>query len=126
MPNIARGWELSDGGRTTTIFLRRGMKWSDGHPFTADDFLFWYEDMYKNKELIPTPSLFLSINGKPGEVEKVDTYTVGSDSPILTRFSLRCWPAPRQLGWPFAAWQGGHGRLCPGPLSETVPPQIYV
>ena len=44
VPNIARGWELSDGGRTTTIFLRRGMKWSDGHPFTADDFLFWYED----------------------------------------------------------------------------------
>ncbi len=40
VPNIARGWELSDGGRTTTIFLRRGMKWSDGHPFTADDFLF--------------------------------------------------------------------------------------
>ena len=76
VPNIARGWELSDGGRTTTIFLRRGMKWSDGHPFTADDFLFWYEDMYKNKDLNPTPSLFLSINGKPGEVEKVDTHTV--------------------------------------------------
>jgi len=76
VPNIARGWELSDGGRTTTISLRRGMKWSDGHAFTADDFLFWYEDIYKNKELNPTPSLFLSINGKPGEVEKVDTYTV--------------------------------------------------
>ena len=75
-PNIARGWELSDGGRTTTLLLRRGMKWSDGHPFTADDFIFWYEDIYKNKELVATPTIFLSINGKPGEVEKVDTYTV--------------------------------------------------
>jgi peptide/nickel transport system substrate-binding protein len=75
-PNIARGWELSDDGRTTTLLLRRGMKWSDGHPFTADDFVFWYEDIYKNKELVPTPTIFLSINGKPGEVEKVDTYTV--------------------------------------------------
>jgi peptide/nickel transport system substrate-binding protein len=75
-PNIARGWEVTDGGRTTTIFLRRGMKWSDGHPFTADDFVFWYEDIYQNKELVPTPTLFMTINGKPGEVEKVDTYTV--------------------------------------------------
>src|SRR5919108_3258840 len=76
VPNIAKGWELSDGGRTTTIFLRWGMKWSDGHPFTADDFVFWYEDIYQNKELVPTPTLFMTINGKPGEVEKVDTYTV--------------------------------------------------
>ena len=76
VPNIARGWELSADGRTTTIFLRRGMKWSDGHPFTADDFLFWYEDMYSNKELVATPTLFLSINGKPGTIEKVDTHTV--------------------------------------------------
>lgn len=80
-PNIARGWELSDDGRTTTIFLRRGMKWSDGHPFTADDFVFWYEDMYQNKELVPTPTLFLTINGKPGKIEKVDTYTVRFSFP---------------------------------------------
>ena len=29
------------------------MKWSDGQPFTADDFMFWYEDMYQNKDLNP-------------------------------------------------------------------------
>jgi peptide/nickel transport system substrate-binding protein len=45
VPNIAKGWELQDNGRTLILHLRRGMKWSDGHPFTADDFLFWYEDM---------------------------------------------------------------------------------
>ena len=33
--------------------LRRGMKWSDGQPFTADDFVFWYEDVYQNKDLVP-------------------------------------------------------------------------
>jgi peptide/nickel transport system substrate-binding protein len=76
VPNIAKGWEVSPDGRTTTIFLRRGMKWSDGQPFTADAFLFWFEDVYQNKELVPTPSSFMSINGKPGVVEKVDAYTV--------------------------------------------------
>src|SRR5438132_12078838 len=38
LPNIAKSWEVSDGGRTFTFHLRRGMRWSDGHPFTADDF----------------------------------------------------------------------------------------
>ncbi len=55
VPNIARGWEVSQDGKVTTLLLRRGMKWSDGQPFTADDFVFWYEDVYQNKELVPTP-----------------------------------------------------------------------
>jgi peptide/nickel transport system substrate-binding protein len=75
-PNLAKRWEITDGGRTITISLRRGMKWSDGHPFTADDFLFWYEDIYLNDELMPTKSPVMAINGKPGVMEKVDDYTV--------------------------------------------------
>jgi peptide/nickel transport system substrate-binding protein len=76
VPNIAKAFELSDGGRVTTLQLRRGMKWSDGAPFTADDFVFWFEDMYLNKELTPTGLSPLSINGKPGVIEKVDQYAV--------------------------------------------------
>ena len=68
VPNLAKGWELSADGRITTIFLRRGMKWSDGHPFTADDFMFWYEDMYQNKDLVPTQSPVMTINFKPVEL----------------------------------------------------------
>src|SRR6266700_4118237 len=34
VPNIAKGWEMSPDGRMLTLHLRRGMKWSDGHPFT--------------------------------------------------------------------------------------------
>src|SRR5262249_53207060 len=48
VPNIARGWEVSRDGKLTTLFLRRGMKWSDGQPFTADDFVFWFEDVYQD------------------------------------------------------------------------------
>ena len=76
VPNIARSWEVSPDGKVTTLLLRRGMKWSDGQPFTADDFVFWYEDIYKNKDLIPTPSAAMAINGKQGTIEKADTYTV--------------------------------------------------
>src|SRR5436189_498359 len=40
VPNVARGYELRDGGKVTRVQLRRGMKWSDGTPFTANDFVF--------------------------------------------------------------------------------------
>jgi peptide/nickel transport system substrate-binding protein len=75
-PNLAKGYEMQDGGRTLVLHLRRGMKWSDGKPFTADDFVFWFEDIYRNKDLVPTPSAAMAINGKQGVIEKVDTYTV--------------------------------------------------
>ena len=75
-PNVAKGWETSADGRRTTLSLRKGMKWSDGAPFTADDFMFWYEDMYQNKDLIKSPAPELSANGKPGRIVKVDETTV--------------------------------------------------
>ena len=76
VPNIAKGLEMQDGGRAWLVHLRRGMKWSDGKPFTADDFVFWFEDIYQNKDLMPTPSAAMAINGKQGAIEKVDASTV--------------------------------------------------
>src|SRR5882672_6425949 len=70
-PNIAKGYEMQDGGRTLILHLRRGMKWIDGRPFTADYFTFWFEDMYRNKALAPTPSAAMAIKGKQGEIQKV-------------------------------------------------------
>ncbi|MFN8524571.1 MAG: ABC transporter substrate-binding protein [Chloroflexota bacterium] len=81
VPNIARAFELQDGGRTLIVQLRRGMRWSDGQPFTADDFTFWFEDLYQNKDLVPTPSVQMTINGKPVKIEKVDASTVAYRSP---------------------------------------------
>src|SRR5258708_30114167 len=75
-PNVAKGFEVSADGRRTTLFLRKGMKWSDGAPFTADDFMFWFEDMYQNKDLIKSPAPELAANGKPGRISKVDETTV--------------------------------------------------
>jgi peptide/nickel transport system substrate-binding protein len=52
------------------------MKWSDGHPFTADDFVFWFEDMYQHKDIIATPSPYFATNGKQGTLVKIDDYTI--------------------------------------------------
>jgi peptide/nickel transport system substrate-binding protein len=81
VPNIARGWEVSPDGKVTTLLLRRGMRWSDGQPFTADDFVFWYEDVYNNKDLVPTPLSVMTIGGKPIAIEKIDVSTIRFVSP---------------------------------------------
>jgi len=42
-PNLAERWEVSEDGTTITYYLREGLKWSDGHPFTTEDVLFWWK-----------------------------------------------------------------------------------
>ena len=81
VPNIARDWKVSPDGKVTTLWLRRGMRWSDGAPFTADDFVFWYQDMYLNQELIPVPLTVMTINGTPISLEKVDDTTIRFFAP---------------------------------------------
>ena len=55
IPNVAESVKASDDGKEYTFTLRKGLKWSDGSPFTADDVLFWYEDVLMNKEITPAP-----------------------------------------------------------------------
>jgi peptide/nickel transport system substrate-binding protein len=76
VPSAAKAYELSEDGKTYTLHLRKGMKWSDGAPFTADDFVFWFEDLYGNKEIVPTPIPDMQPQGRPGRVVKVDDVTV--------------------------------------------------
>jgi peptide/nickel transport system substrate-binding protein len=75
-PNLAKKWEWSDDNKTLTLYLRKGLKWSDGEPFTVDDILFWWNDIELDKNLTPAPHAEYVVNGKPMEVEKVDDYTV--------------------------------------------------
>lgn len=44
VPHIAKSWEVSADQRTFVFNLRRGMRWSDGHPLTSEDFRYWFED----------------------------------------------------------------------------------
>src|SRR5262249_20082132 len=55
---------------------RPGVRWSDGHPHTADDWVFWYEDVLQNKELTPTPSTQLTVGGSLMSLVKLDDYTI--------------------------------------------------
>ncbi|MDB6178210.1 ABC transporter substrate-binding protein [Paracoccus sp. Z330] len=78
-PNIAKSWDVSEDASTFTFHLREGMKWSDGAPFTADDIMFWYEDVFTNPDLTPNKdSTFVGPAG-PVKLRKIDDYTVAFD-----------------------------------------------
>ncbi|TFF25499.1 ABC transporter substrate-binding protein [Jiella endophytica] len=76
VPDILESFQV-EGGRIFTFHLRPGMKWSDGEPFTAEDFRYFWEDMAKNPKIakfgIP-PELL--VDGEEPEVTFPDDYTV--------------------------------------------------
>jgi peptide/nickel transport system substrate-binding protein len=76
LPNLAARWEISEEGRRFTFHLRRGVRWSDGHPFTADDLLFWYEDVLQDPDLTPVIGIDYRHGGELMELTKVDEHTV--------------------------------------------------
>jgi peptide/nickel transport system substrate-binding protein len=53
MPDILKSVEVEDN-RIFTLHLRKGHKWSDGQPFTAEDFRYWFEDVAQDKHLSPS------------------------------------------------------------------------
>ena len=76
IPNVAQSFEASADSREFTFHLRQGMRWSDGAPFTADDIMFWYQDIYLKPELKPTHFIFLNGMEQHFTVVKPDDYTV--------------------------------------------------
>ena len=75
-PDILESYEVKDG-REFTLKLRAGHKWSDGHPFTTEDFRFFWEDIANNADLSPNgPSVELLVEGQPPKVEIIDEVTI--------------------------------------------------
>lgn len=74
-PDIAESFEVSEDARTYTFKLRKGLRWSDGHPFTADDVLFWSE-LYNDPNVTPAKDQGIAPGGKAPIVTKLDDLTV--------------------------------------------------
>jgi peptide/nickel transport system substrate-binding protein len=76
LPNLATKWTSSTDAKEWTFNLRKGILWSNGDPFTADDVLFWAEDIAGNKDVTPTFPARWATGGQPMKVAKVDDFTV--------------------------------------------------
>ena len=81
IPDLAEKWEEKEGGRVYLFYLKKGIKWSDGEPFTADDVIFTYRDVYLNPSIPNSTGDILRAVLKKEEdiknfVKKIDQYTV--------------------------------------------------
>lgn len=76
IPFLAKGYDFSEDAKILTLYLREGMRWSDGEPFTVDDILFWWNDIVLNEELTPIPPQQWMPGGELAKFEKIDDYTL--------------------------------------------------
>jgi peptide/nickel transport system substrate-binding protein len=74
-PALAKSWTISKDGTQFTLKLRRGLRFSDGQPFNADDVLFSFQ-LYLDEKVRSSQRDLLIIGGKSTKVEKLDAYTV--------------------------------------------------
>jgi len=76
IPYVAKGYEFSKDMKKLKIYLREGLRWSDGNPFTADDIMFWWNDIILNNELTPVKPKIWMPGGKLARFTKVNDYTL--------------------------------------------------
>lgn len=100
LPSVAKDWKQSEDGKTFTLYLRKGLKWSDGEPFTADDILFWWEDIILNDDYTPVKPRMWMPGDELMKVEKEGDYTVNFRFSTFNAgivYLIRSWDVSR--GW---------------------------
>ena len=76
IPDILESFEVKDD-EVFTFHIRKGHKWSDGEPFTAEDFRYYWEDVALNPRLYPSgPDVALLSGGEKPKFEILDLLTV--------------------------------------------------
>ena len=81
IPKLAKSFSISPDGKTYTIKLRHGIKWSDGKPITADDVVFTWRDIIFAGLGDTSTRDSLVIDDKLPTVKKIDDYTVIFTTP---------------------------------------------
>jgi peptide/nickel transport system substrate-binding protein len=92
IPLLAKSYEIKNGGKEYIFRLRKGLKWSDGKPITADDVVFTWKNLVGEGYGNTSARDNMMINGKFPLVEKVDNLTVrfilsSPFSPFLIQLS---------------------------------------
>ena len=80
-PGLAESWSVAPDQKTWTFRLRQGVHWSDGHPFTAEDVLFTWNDIMYNPEFNQATYDLFRIGGQNFAVTRVDDATVQVVTP---------------------------------------------
>jgi len=92
-PNVVQSWEWNDDATELIAYFRKGIRWSDGAPFTVDDYLFWWNEMVMDEQVGLTTPAGTRVKGEPMKVEKIDDYTLkftfAAPHPLFLDLSAR-------------------------------------
>lgn len=116
-PGLAESWEISENKKQIIFTLRKGLKWSDGHPLTADDVVFSYNEVYYNPK-IPTgikDILKIGTSGDLPQVKKLDDrrveFTVSEPFAPLLRYAGGITILPAHALRPYLQTTDSNGNL---------------
>lgn len=106
LPNLARSWEWSEDGKTLTVNLIQGVKWSDGDPFDTQDIEFYWNDIVQDPEVTP-------LNGASPATYADGTLAIVDDHTFTLTFPTAF---PESVLYAFA-----YGNFCPPPSHVLKP-----
>jgi peptide/nickel transport system substrate-binding protein len=106
LPNLAKSWSWSEDGKTLTVNLVEGVKWSDGDPFDTEDIEFYWNDIVLDPEVTPLMGA-AQATYSDATLAIVDpyTFTMSFESPF---------PEP-------VLYALAYGNFCPGPSHVLKP-----
>jgi peptide/nickel transport system substrate-binding protein len=109
-PNVAESFEINDDLTEMVVHLREGMRWSDGHPLTADDVMFFWQDVMLNEDAPQSAydQFYLAIRGLIPAIERVDDHTVRFTWTEPNYFILEGFASMREAAWPMHAMAEFH------------------
>lgn len=111
VPDLAE--QLETDGVNFTFTLRDGHRWSNGEPFTTEDFRYWWEDVANNKDLAPAgPPDIMLVDGKPPRVTFIDERRVrfSWEQPNPRFLPALAAPRPLQIYGPSAYLKKFHAK----------------
>ena len=79
IPKLAKSFEVN--GNDYIVHLRRGLKWSDGKPITAEDVYFTWKNIILDGYGNTSTRDSISVDGKLPTVQKLDDFTVKFTTP---------------------------------------------
>jgi peptide/nickel transport system substrate-binding protein len=89
IPDLAKSWQITDGGKTYTFDLVQGVKWHDGKPFTSADVKWTLDTIIKEKGVAYT------------NMKVIDAVETPDDHTVVLKLKE---PSSPLLG--FLAWYG--------------------
>lgn len=98
---LAESFDFNQDGTQLTLNLRPGLKWSDGQPYTTEDWRFWWEDLAMNEDYpaIQVPRWARNKDGSPFTIDFPDPFT------IIMKWDSPQWFTPYILAQGYWEWE---------------------